>query len=53
MLEKAATMKRLEYSSLDKELKVPIDISKKPYQKLCDAYTFDKIIQKKKLAFEK
>ena len=53
MLEKAATMKRLEYSSLDKELKAPIDLSKKPYQKLGDAYKFDEIIQKKKPAFEK
>ena len=46
LLEKAATVKRFEYSSLDKELKSQTDITKKEYQKLGDAYEFDKIIKK-------
>ena len=33
MLEKAATIKRFEYSSLGKELKAQTDIAKKQYQK--------------------
>ena len=46
LLEKAATVKRFQYSSLDKELKSQTDITKKEYQKLGDAYEFDKIIKK-------
>ena len=43
-LEKATTIKRFEYSPLDKELKEQIDIAKKEYQKLDDMFEFDKII---------
>ena len=32
LLEKATTIKRFEYSSLDKELKAQTDITKKQYQ---------------------
>ena len=46
LLEKAATMKRFEYSTLGKELKAQPDIAKKQYQKLDDTYEFDKIIKK-------
>ena len=34
MQEKAATLKRFEYSILDKELKAQTDIAKKQYQGL-------------------
>ena len=43
-LEKATTIKRFEYSPLDKELKEQTDIAKKQYQKLDDTFEFDKII---------
>ena len=41
-------MKRIDYSTLDKELKAQTDIAKKQYQKLNDTYEFDKIIKKEK-----
>ena len=40
LLEKAATMKRFEYSPLGKELKAQTDIAKKQYQKLDDTDEF-------------
>ena len=46
LLEKAATMKRLEYSPLGKELKAQTDITKKRYQKLDNTFGFDKITKK-------
>ena len=46
LLEKAATMKRFEFSSLGKKLKAQTDIAKKQYQKLDNTYEFDKIIKK-------
>ena len=46
LLEKASTIKRFEYSPLDKESKAQTDIAKKQYQKLGDTYEFDKIIKK-------
>ena len=52
MLEKAATMKRFEYSLLGKELKAKTDITKKQYQKLDDTFEFHKIIKKEKLILE-
>ena len=48
LLEKAATMKRFECSTLWKELKTQTDIVKKQYQKLGDTYRLDKIIKKGK-----
>ena len=36
LLEKVAIMKRIDYSTLDKELKAQTDIAKKQYQKLND-----------------
>ena len=42
LLEKAATMKRFEYSYLTKELNAQTDIARKQYQKLGDTYKFDK-----------
>ena len=42
LLEKAATMKRFEYSLLGKELKVQINIAKKQHQKLDNDYKFGK-----------
>ena len=39
LLEKAATMKRFEYSPLGKKLKAQPDISKKQYQKLDNTAT--------------
>ena len=38
LLEKAATLKRFEYSRLDKELKAQTDIAKKQYQGLDKAF---------------
>ena len=46
LLEKAAKMKKLEYSSLGKKLKARTDIAKKQYQKLDNTFEFDKIIKK-------
>ena len=45
MLEKAATVKKFEYSPLGKELKARTNIAMKHFQKLDDAYEFDKIIK--------
>ena len=53
LLEKAATMKRFEYSPLGKELKAQTNIAKKQYQTLDDTYEFDKIIKKEKPTFKK
>ena len=52
LLEKAAALKRFEYSPLGKELKAQTDIAKKQYQKLDDNFEFDKIIKKEKMALE-
>ena len=52
MLEKAATLKRFEYSPLGKELKAQTHFAKKPYQKLNDTFGFDKIIKKEKPALQ-
>ena len=43
-LEKAATMKRFEYSPLGRKLKGQTDITKKQYQRLDNTYEFDRII---------
>ena len=51
-MEKAATMKRFEYSPLGKELKVQTGIAKKQYQKLDNSFGFDKIIKKEKPTFK-
>ena len=48
LLEKAATMKRYEYSLLGKEVKAQTDIAKKQYQKLYNTFEFDLIIKKKR-----
>ena len=42
LLEKAATIKRFEYSYLTKKLNAQTDIARKQYQKLDDTYKFDK-----------
>ena len=52
LLEKAATMKRFEYSSLGKKSKAQTDIPKKQYQKLNSIYECDKIIKKERPAFK-
>ena len=53
MSEKAAAIKRFEYSSLGKELKAQTAIAKKQYQKLDHTFEFDKIIKKEKPTLEK
>ena len=53
IVEKSAMMKRFEYLSLGKELKVQIDIIKKQYQKLDDSYELHKITKKEKPEFGK
>ena len=53
LLEKAATMKRLEYLLLDKESKAQTDIAKKQYQKLDNTYESEKIIKKEKPTLKK
>ena len=45
LLEKAATMKRFEYSPLGKELKAQTDIAKKQYQGLDKAFISNKNIK--------
>ena len=40
-LEKAAAIKRFEYSPLGKKLKAQTENAKKQYQKLDDTYNFD------------
>ena len=52
LLEKAAIMKRFEYSSLGKELKAQTDTAKKQYQKLDDTFGFNKIIKEEKTTLE-
>ena len=44
--EKAAALKKFEYSSLGKELNTQTNIVKKQYQKLDNTFGFDKIIKK-------
>ena len=44
LLEKAAAVKRLEYSPLDSELKKQTDIDKKQHQRLDKLYDFDETI---------
>ena len=46
LLEKAATLKRFEYSLIRKELKSQTDIEQKQYQRLDNTYEFDKLIKK-------
>ena len=46
LLEKAATMKRFEYSALGKELKAQTGIAKEQYQKLDNTFEFGKTIKK-------
>ena len=41
LLEKAATIKRFEYSPVGKELKVQTDITKKKYQRFDKVYESD------------
>ena len=53
LLEKAATMKRFEYSPLGKELRAQTDVAKKRYQKLDNTYEIEKIIKKEKPTFKK
>ena len=48
LLEKATTIKRFEYSPLEKELNAQTDIAKKHYQKLNNTFEFDKSIKKGK-----
>ena len=48
LLEKAATIKRFEYSPLGKELNAQTDIAKKQYQKLDHKYESEKVIKKEK-----
>ena len=48
LLKKAPKIKRFEYRSLGRELKLQIDIAKKQYQKLFDTFKFDKIFKKEK-----
>ena len=52
LLEKAATMKRFEYSPLGKKSKAQTDIPKKQYQKLNSTYECDKIFKKERPAFK-
>ena len=42
LLEKAAAIKRSEYSSLGKELKMQTSVSEKQYQKFDNAFEFNK-----------
>ena len=51
MLEKAATMKRFEYSPLGKELKAQTEIAMKQYQILDNIFGFDKTINKEEPTF--
>ena len=48
LLDKAATMKRFEYSPVGKELKAQTGIAKKWYQKLDNPYESKKILTKEK-----
>ena len=53
LLEKAATIKRFEYSSLDKELKTQTDNAKRQYQKFDKHFEFGKTIKKGKPTIKK
>ena len=53
LLEKAATMKKFEYSPLEKESKAQTNITKKHYQKLDRTFDFDRIIKKEKSTLKK
>ena len=46
MLEKAAALKRFEYSPLGNKLKKQTSPAEKQYQKLHNTYEFDKIVKK-------
>ena len=48
LLEKAARIKRVEYSPLGKELKSQTDTGKKQYQRLDNTFEFDKTIKREK-----
>ena len=48
LLEKAAALKRFEYSPLDKELKKQTSVSEKQYQKLNNAFESNKREEVKK-----
>ena len=48
MLEKAATIKRFEYSPFGKESKAQTEISKKQYQILQKNFEYNEKIKKKK-----
>ena len=52
LLEKAAKMKRFEYSPMRKYLKAQTNTGKKQYQTLSDTSEFDKIIKKQKPTLE-
>ena len=44
LLEKAATLKRFEYSQSSKEIKTQTDIAKEQYQRLDNIFELDKTI---------
>ena len=44
LLEKAATLKRFEYSQSSKEIKTQTDIAKEHYQRLDNIFELDKTI---------
>ena len=46
LLEKAAALKRFEYSPLGRELKRQTSVAEKQYQKLDNTYKSDKITKK-------
>ena len=53
LLEKAATVKRFEYSPLGQELKKQTSVAEKQYKKLDNTFEFDKIIKKEKPTLKK
>ena len=53
LLEKAAIMKRFEYSPLGSELKKHNDIAEKQHKILANTYELDKIIKKEKPTVKK
>ena len=52
LLEKAAGLKRFEYSPLDKELRAQTDIAKKTVSKIRNTFEFNEIIKKEKPTLE-
>ena len=48
LLEKAATNKIFEYSTLDKGLQKQTSVAEKQYKKFDNAFEFEKIIKKRK-----